>query len=193
MRFLLGALLCISSLCISQISLAQNLLTNPDLTADRSGWQTTNANSTSFAIWDDAVGYPTAGSALLIANFSGDTASFSQCVNISPQNVDLVGWSKVIYSGGSGYYGSVVLSLFNVPNCSATNIQSITASTSGTIVDGWREHRLMNYALPAYTQSVMVFLSVSGPSTGVNMDHVAFGPAGTVVPIEVIFSNSFEE
>ncbi|HWT16332.1 MAG TPA: hypothetical protein VN581_11155 [Patescibacteria group bacterium] len=194
MRLRLRALPLFALMCFTHASYAQNLLTNPDLTTDDAGWLKSTSTSSSLAFWDNARGYPTPGSAALNANAIGDSPSFSQCLNISPQNVDLVAWTKLRYAGGPQFMQTIGFSTFGVPNCSATYLQFMEASPTGTVIDGWKEHRLMNVALPAETQSVRVFLILTATesSVGINIDHVAFGPAGTVVPSETVFINGFE-
>ena len=195
MRFRLRAVLLFALMCLTHASFAQNLLNNPDVTTDSAGWSGSASTATSSTFWDNSRGYPTPGSLAINANAPEEmNPSFSQCVNISAQNVDLLAWTQLRYAGGPDFTILISYSAFSAPNCSSGYIQFRDASPSGTITNGWREYRLMNDALPAQTQSVRVFLILgsTGNSTGINVDNIAFGPAGTVVPSETVFSDGFE-
>lgn len=195
MRFRLRAVLLVAMMCLTHASVAQNLLINPDATTNSAGWEGSVSTATSLTFWDDSRGYPTPGSLAINANAPEDmNPAFSQCVNISAQNVDLVAWTQLRYAGGPDFRVLISYSAFSAPNCSSGYIQFRDASPSGTIVNGWREYRLMNDALPAETQSVRVFLILgsTGNSVGINFDYIAFGPAGTVIPSETVFLNGFE-
>ncbi len=194
MRFRVRAVLLFALMCLTHASFAQNLLNNPDVTTDSAGWSGSFPTATSLTFWDTTRGYPTSGSLAINANAPEDTSpSFSQCINISPQNVDFLAWTQLRYGGGPDFVIAIRYSVFSAPNCSGY-IQFQEASPSGTIIEGWREYRLMNQALPAETQSVRVFLELAstGNSTGINVDHIAFGPAGTVVPSDTVFTDGFE-
>lgn len=194
MRLRLRAVLLFALMCFAHASFAQNLLTNPDLTADIAGWLKSNSTSSSGAGWDDRTGFPTPGSGLLMANLAGDVAWIQQCVNISPQNVDLAGWSKGVFTSSPNHGAGLALAAHDVPNCAQPHIQYAVAPLSGTALNGWFEHRLINHMLPPGTQSVSVLMigNVSTFSVVVNFDYLAFGPTGTAILNEVVFKNDFE-
>ncbi len=177
MRPLRNALLL---LAVPFSAFSANLVVNPNFDSDASGWTFGGGNGSSFAYWEDATGYPTAGSLGLVAGLVGDSPDARQCINISSQAVDLAAYARIDYTGGDQNFGEVGISSFSTSDCSGGYIAYARAGMR-LATDGWVMHRLVDYALPATTQSVMIFLKlpVDSTSIGVFMDQVAFGPTGS--------------
>lgn len=192
MRLRLRAVLLFSLTCFTHASLAQNLLTNPDFDTGTSGWTAIEPGNSTVTTWDNSEGYPMPGSVWLYATNTGDSASYYQCVNITPQRVEAIAYSKIDSSGGDQDPGGIDLAFHDVPNCGHF-VSSVTSPTP-SFANGWFRHVLTDYPLPAYTQSVAFWLTlvVNNTSGSVYMDHAGFGPAGTVIPSEVVFKNDFE-
>ena len=191
-RCLLAALLLVS-MFYAQGATAQNLLTNPDFDTGTTGWTANTAGESAMAYWADHTGYPTAGSVALVAVFAGESASFRQCINITPQSVDAVAYSKVDWSGGGTNRAYLRLLVHDAPNCS-NYVPPALDSTESAIGGGWVQLKLQNVALPQYTQSVSVVLTYGYfmSSGGVFMDRAAFGPTGTIILSDTVFQNGFE-
>src|SRR4051794_23355673 len=79
--FLLGAVV----LVFTVSAYGQNLLTNPDLTTNASGWTISGTGS---APYQSTLGSPTPGSVSLIANAAGQAETMSQCVALTASTID---------------------------------------------------------------------------------------------------------
>ena len=102
------------------LSLAANLVTNPDLAVDLSGWTSTSGNlvtnsdfASDLAGWavsttgagtvtfDSFNGSPAPGSMRLAAPGAADVAHAEQCIAITSQNVDFIIRSYTSAGGGT--------------------------------------------------------------------------------------------
>ena len=146
---------------------AANLVANPDFDADLTGW--TNEVPNAYLSLDNTTGDPVAPSAHLVVS-SGTTDVLSDCMVVDPsQNVD---FSINIKSNSSGLI-QFGLRAYSDAACSSLPVEAGNLTGSETI---WTRKEMLNFALPAGTQSVRIDM-LGGAD--MNFDHVQFGPAGT--------------
>ena len=177
---------------------SSNLLFNPDFEFDLSGgWVRNKVGLGAAAAWDNTSNYGGVGGALYLQVTSpGEEASLQQCVNLTTQAVDLQLWSKVTNSGGGANTGVASVTAYDQANCAGGYLEGKEASIVATdSSSGWRRFLLSNYALPATTQSALVYFSVGvqepfDTSISLVADHFGFGPANTFA--DLLFKNGFE-
>ena len=152
---------------------AANLITNPNFDQGLTGWTSQVIAGDSFSI-DATDGSPGAPSAHAIA--SNVYSIFSDCMQITSQNVDLYANVKVQGIGttvvGAASYGDAACG-----EASYLAENDMQWSASDTV---WTEKSILSFALPVGTQSVFVYLKVfTQAQADVHYDSIRFGPAGT--------------
>ncbi|HJU40987.1 MAG TPA: hypothetical protein VJ724_15555, partial [Tahibacter sp.] len=139
--------------------IAQSWLTNGGFDGGTNGWAVSPGNDSSFGFYDATEGYTSPGAATILVGFDGDSIAYSQCVDMTPQTVDLVFYSKVVESGGGANIGSGSVSFFATTGCSSTYIDNRAISRVESLAGGWKRQTLLGVAAPAATRSAMVVAS----------------------------------
>jgi hypothetical protein len=169
-RFRSAATVGLLVLCVSAVH-ATNLLNNPDFDSDLNSWMLSNGAPS--PTWDGSMGYPASGSVSIMS-----PAYIRQCVAIAGgQNVDLTIYTKGDSCGSS--YGSELgarIVAYDVPDCMAPSALADVNTHPMDTVSGWNMHRIINYPLPAATQSVAIrpWVNPSSTTLTLNFDHVDF-------------------
>lgn len=121
---------------------------------------------------------------------SGDSASADQCVPITTQAVDLKVAAKRL---DGDQYGAVFRNYFSQPNC--TDFQGFVAARPQLLLGEWATHELLDFQIPAGTQSVSVSPQhvFNTFSADVLFDSAALGPACTIglLPISNYINNPY--
>ena len=164
--------------------MAQSWLANGGFDGNTGGWEATPRNTSSFGYFNAANGYTNVGTAGIIVGFHGDDIAFTQCVDMTPQNVDLVFYSKVIQTGGGPNIGTGSVSFFSMDACAGGYLDNRDVTTVESLAGDWKRQTLLDVAAPAATRSARVLLRnriAIGYDTSANVvfDDVGFGPTGS--------------
>lgn len=153
-------------------------LTNVDFDTGTQGWVASGGDAGGMG-WTADEGYPAPGALRLNTYANPAAVSATQCIDVTAQSIDLAAYARILSTGGDRNYGWISISSFSVPGCAGGYLGNRRADARW-FGNGWVRHALRGYALPAQTQSVMLFLSlaIDQTSVAVAVDHVAFGPAG---------------
>src|SRR5947199_3316233 len=119
LSFLLAAVV----LVFTASAYGQNLLTNPDLTTNASGWTISGTGSTPY---QTTLGSPTPGSVSLIAN-AGHTDTISQCVALTASTIDF-GMREYAQFGNVGSTVQLTATFFSAAGCIGSNLGTLTAN-----------------------------------------------------------------
>jgi hypothetical protein len=152
---------------------AANLITNPNFDDGLTGWTSQVIAGDSFTI-DATDGSPAAPSAHAIA--ANVYSIFADCVQITPQNVDLLADVK-IQGIGTTVVGAASYSATDCGEATYLTENDLQWAATDT---SWTEKSILSFALPAGTNSVHVFLKVfTQAQADVHFDSIRFGPAGS--------------
>src|SRR5436305_15326718 len=119
LSFLLAAVV----LVFTASAYGQNLVTNPDLSTNTSGWTISGTGSVPF---QTTLGSPTPGSVSLIAN-AGQTDTISQCVALTASTIDF-GMREYAQFGNVGSTVQLSTTFFSAAGCTCSILLTLTAS-----------------------------------------------------------------
>jgi hypothetical protein len=167
---------------------AQNLMTNPDFSADLSQWTIRTTGSATVTYVSDS-GSPAEGAVHLTAT-NGDTAQLKQCVALTATTLDLIAREYIAESVSVQTAGADV-TVYDQPDCVgnivgffAFNPEPVTGYFQGTVAPGWNQisaaHEDVSPFVPASALVSVFVVAAGGGSADYYFDNVRFGPSGTL-------------
>lgn len=161
---------------------AANLVTNPDFTAGLGGWDLATENGT--IALDAASGAPAAPSLHVVSAASApDAAAESLCISVD----DSTHYDFSMNANAATGLLSASVVVYSDADCSRAldSLDTTVVAANGE----WDTYSLSNVALPNGSNSVRIALTASMGSEGevgdVDFDHIEFGPAGTLGPVNI--------
>jgi len=168
------------------VTLAQNLIVNPDFDSNVAGWNFTTPGTFTHDPLLDADSNPLSGSGRL-----DNTSPVAFGTSFAAQCVAVTGGSSYDFRAeiriGSGQtqtgYAMVVVNFFDGVSCGGSYIDGVASpNVPSTTTDTWVRWQAFTYTAPVAAASAQVSLWVNkaeaSGSLVVNFDNVAFGLAG---------------
>lgn len=169
---------------------AANLLTNSGFDTDIAGWSFSGNCSQSW----DSFGSGSSDGALAVNCFAPSMAAkVSQCVRISPMDVDFSGEVS-----NNGVAGPVAFGLASYATDDCTQQPTLVLDPAGTSVTPsgvccgteWTTFSRTNISLPTTTRSVLVEITVTTPAD-ISLDNIQLGPSASGPAISAATSGAW--